>query len=52
MTDRLRIAICSHHGAEVREVLRIGEITDVDVVEFPPRCGRPPRNRSGPRLSS
>ena len=42
MSDRLRIAVCPHHGAEVREVLEGGGITDVDVVEFPPRCGRPP----------
>ena len=45
MSDRLRLAICTHHGPEVREVLRCGGIEDVDVVEFPSRCGRPPLTR-------
>ena len=45
MGDRLRIAICSHHGPEVCQVLLAAGIADVDVVEFPPRCGRPPLSK-------
>ncbi len=42
MSSRLRFATCAHHATEVEHALRAEGQTDIEVISFPARCGRPP----------
>jgi len=42
VSDRLTIAVCDHHHRELTEVLGAEQYADVDLVQFPSRCGTPP----------